>query len=101
MRHVQGTGNSARPATRGSQSRENLPAMQRGRGSVDLLNAAEAMEYLRISRKTLDRACEQYRQGKGGLRYEQRSAGSHRRFRLADLDRWSTGTETRRLRAAS
>lgn len=70
----------------------------------DLLNRDEAMAYARVSRSTIDRACQEWRRTKGcsGLRYVQRAAGTHRKFRQADLDRWLTGeTNTRRLRAAS
>lgn len=67
------------------------------------MTSAEARAYLKISRSTLDRECEKYRHtnGRQGLRHEQRGANSHRRFRRADLDRWSAGDIPARLRAAS
>lgn len=69
-----------------------------------LLTSSQARAYLQISRATLDRACEQYRVSRGarGLPHIQRGAGTHRKFRRADLDHWAAGgTPVRRLRAAS
>ncbi len=70
---------------------------------TELRTSAEARAYLRISRSTLDRACERWRQGeRDGLPYVQHTPNGHRKFRIADLDRWAAGeAQPRRLRAAS